>query len=65
MHAKTYDEWDEDIVSEGCLPDTALLFEDKFGRIWHPNEVDRLSFWEVEELGIHVSMMVTNNRSIA
>ncbi len=31
------------------------MFEDKNGRLLHPDEVDELSPWEVDELGIHVA----------
>lgn len=31
-----------------------LLFEDSFGNLLHPEQVDELSTWEIEERGIHV-----------
>ncbi len=31
-----------------------MLFEDKFGRIMHEDEVDELSPWEIEELQLHM-----------
>lgn len=32
-----------------------MMFEDKNGRTWYPEEVDSLTPWEVEELGIHMA----------
>jgi len=32
-----------------------VLFEDKNGRLLMSDEVDELSPWEIEELGIHVA----------
>lgn len=32
-----------------------MLFEDNEGRLLHPEEVDEMSLWEVEERGIHVA----------
>ena len=32
-----------------------MLFEDKFGRLLMPEEVDELSPWEIEEMEIHVA----------
>ena len=32
-----------------------MLFEDKNGRILMADQVDELSAWEIEELGVHVS----------
>jgi len=31
-----------------------MMYEDKRGRLLHPDDVDMLSPWEIEELGIHV-----------
>jgi len=31
-----------------------VLYEDKFGRMWHPDEVEELSPHEIEEMGFHV-----------
>jgi len=31
-----------------------MLFEDIHGNLLHPEEVDKLSPWEIEERGIHV-----------
>lgn len=31
-----------------------MLFEDKNGKLYVPDEVDELSMWEIEEKGIHV-----------
>lgn len=31
-----------------------ILFQSRTGRIMHPDEVDKLSAWEIEELGINV-----------
>jgi hypothetical protein len=31
-----------------------MLFEDNYGNIFHPDEIDELSPWEIEEKGIHV-----------
>jgi hypothetical protein len=33
----------------------AMVFEDKFGKILRDDEVDELSYWEIEERGIHVA----------
>ncbi len=30
-----------------------MLYEDRYGRIWYPDEVDELSTYEIEEKGIH------------
>lgn len=38
-----------DIVEE-----VQMLFEDKEGNLMHPDEVDELSPWEIEERGLHV-----------
>ena len=32
-----------------------MLFENKFGKIMMPEEVNDLSCWEIDELGIHVT----------
>lgn len=32
-----------------------MMFEDNNGRLMMPDEVNDLSIWEIEELGIHVS----------
>lgn len=32
-----------------------MIYEDKNGRIMMPEEVEELSLWEIEDLGIHVS----------
>ena len=32
-----------------------MYFEDNFGKIWLPDEVDELMPYEIEELGIHVA----------
>lgn len=34
-----------------------MLYEDKFGNLLNPEEVDDLSPWEIEELRIHISNM--------
>lgn len=31
-----------------------MLFKDKLGNILVPEEVDELSAWEIEDLGIHI-----------
>jgi hypothetical protein len=31
-----------------------ILFQSRTGKIMHPDEVDKLSAWEIEELGINV-----------
>jgi hypothetical protein len=31
-----------------------MLFEDKSGKILMPDELDEMSEWEIEELGVHV-----------
>ncbi len=31
-----------------------MLFEDNYGKLWHPEEVNELSPHEIEERGIHV-----------
>lgn len=31
-----------------------MLYEDKTGRIMVPEEVEEMSPWEIEEMGIHV-----------
>lgn len=31
-----------------------MLYEDNRGRLLHPDKVDEMSPWEIEELGIHV-----------
>jgi hypothetical protein len=31
-----------------------MLYQDKFGNILHPDEVDELSLWEIDEIEIHV-----------
>ena len=31
-----------------------MLYEDKFGRIMHSDQVDDLSAWQIEELELHV-----------
>ena len=42
------------VVKDSELVRGYFLFEDKEGRILLPDEVDELSPWEVEALGIHV-----------
>jgi len=32
-----------------------MLYEDKNGNIMVPGEVEELSFWEIEDKGIHIS----------
>ena len=31
-----------------------MLYEDKYGKIRVPEELEELTYWEIEELGIHV-----------
>jgi hypothetical protein len=31
-----------------------MLYQDNMGKIMHPDEVDELAPWEIEERGIHV-----------
>lgn len=31
------------------------VYEDKEGNIWLQDEIEELSFWEIEELKLHVS----------
>ena len=31
-----------------------MLFEDAYGNLLHPEQVDELGIWEIEERGIHV-----------
>ena len=32
-----------------------MIFEDVEGNVWLPEEVDELSAWQIDDLGIHVS----------
>lgn len=32
----------------------SMLFEDKDGNIWLPEEIDELAAWEIEEKGLHI-----------
>jgi hypothetical protein len=41
--------------NEGRYSGRSTFFEDKFGRLLQKDEIDELSPWEIEELGIHVS----------
>ena len=31
-----------------------MLYEDKFGNLMHPDEVEALSPWEIDDLKLHV-----------
>jgi hypothetical protein len=31
-----------------------MLYEDKTGKLYMPDEIEELSLWEIDELGIHV-----------
>lgn len=31
-----------------------MLYEDKFGKLWHPDDVEALSEYEIQELGFHI-----------
>ena len=32
-----------------------MIFEDKYGNIMSSEDINELSYWEIEDLGIHVS----------
>ncbi|MDD5087128.1 MAG: hypothetical protein PHV16_05245 [Candidatus Nanoarchaeia archaeon] len=36
-----------------------ILYEDKKGRLIHPDDVDALSPWEIEDLQLHVYDEIT------
>lgn len=35
--------------------DERVIFEDKKGKKWDPDEVENLATWELEDLGLHVA----------